>query len=67
MNEALEALKGDVGSTPWLHETIGRGVDASLTVAMMRVREAQVIGGESYRCKGEMAKYGTLGANPLVL
>jgi len=37
------------------------GVDASLTAAMMRVREAQVIGGGGGRCKGEEAKYGTLG------
>ena len=45
----------------------GYNVDVSLTVATMRVWEAQAIGGGAYRCKGEEAKYGTLGANPLVL
>ena len=49
------------------NEMMGKGVDASLMVAAMRVWEAQAIGGGSRRCKGEMAKYGTLGANPLVL
>ena len=58
-------------------EMIGRGAyasanggcdaDASLTAAAMQVREAQAIGGGGCRCKGEEAKYGTLGANPLVL
>ena len=48
-------------------ETMEKGVDASLMAAAMRVREAQAIGGGGCRCKGEEAKYGTLGANPLVL
>ena len=58
-------------------ETIGRGggcefnggydADASLTAAAMQVQEAQSIGGGGCRCEGEEAKYGTLGANPLVL
>ena len=38
-----------------------------MTAAAMQVREAQAIGGGGCRCKGEEAKYGTLGANPLVL
>ena len=67
MIKALQALEGDIGSAPWLHGTIGRGVDASLMAAAMRVQEAQAIGSGSCRCKGEMAKYGTLGVNPLVL
>ena len=45
----------------------GCEADASFTVAAMRVREAQAISGGGCRCKGEEAKYGTLGANPLVL
>ena len=45
----------------------GCDADASLTAATMRVREAQAIGCGGCRCKGEEAKYGTLGVNPLVL
>ena len=43
------------------------GVDASLTAAAMRVQEAQAIDDGGCRCKGEEAKYKTLGTNPLVL
>ena len=38
-----------------------------MMVAAMWVREAQAIGDGDCRCKGEEAKYRTLGANPLVL
>ena len=41
--------------------------DASLTTAAMWVREAQAIGDGGCRCEGEETKYGTLGANPVVL
>ena len=43
-------------------------MDVSLAAAAaMRVREAQAIGGEGCRYKGEETKYGALGANPVVL
>ena len=45
----------------------GCDANVSLTVAAMRVWEAQAIGNGGCRCKGDEAKYGTLGANPLVL
>ena len=58
-------------------EMIGRGAyasanggcdaDASLTVAAVLVWEALAIGGGGWQCEGEKAKYGTLGANPVVL
>ena len=67
VNEALQTLRGDVGSAPCLHGTIRRGVDASFMAAVMRVRKAQAIGGGNCRCKVEEAKYETLGVNPLVL
>ena len=38
-----------------------------MMAAVMRELEAQAIGGGGCRCEGEEAKYGTLGANPLVL
>ena len=54
-NEALQAMRGDAGSTPRLHRNDWEGggcefdggcdVDATLTAAAMRVREALVIGG----------------------
>ena len=77
MDEALQALRGDVGSTPQLHLNDGEGggceldggcgVDASLTTAAMRVQEVQAISDGGCRCEGEQAKYGTLGVNPVVL
>ena len=57
-------------------EITGKGVDASSTTAAMQmclmaaaiqVREARAIGGGGCRCEGKEAKYGTLGANPVVL
>ena len=45
----------------------GCDMDASLMMSAMWVQEAQAIGGGGCRCKGEEAKYGTLGLNPLVL
>jgi len=45
----------------------GCDMDASLTVAVMRVRKAQAIGGGGCRCEGKEAKYETLEVNPLVL
>ena len=45
----------------------GYTMDASLMVSAMQVREAQAIGGGDCACKGEETKYGTLGADPLVL
>ena len=58
-------------------ETMGKGggcklddgcdADASLMAAVVLVREALVIGGGGWRCEGEKAEYGTLGANPVVL
>ena len=53
--------------TNWEGVVMGLAMDASLTTAAMRVREAQAIGGRGCRCEGEEAKYRTLGANPLVL
>ena len=41
--------------------------DANLTVAAVLAWEAKAIGGKSCGCEGEEAKYGTLGANPVVL
>ena len=48
-------------------EMMGKGMDASLTTAAMRVWEAQAIGDGGCRCEGEEAKYRTLGVNPMVL
>ena len=45
----------------------GYGAEASLTAAVVWVREAQAIGGGGDRYEGEETKYGTLGANPMVL
>ena len=45
----------------------GYDADASLMAAVVWVREAQVIGGGGGRYEGEETKYGTLGANPVVL
>ena len=47
--------------------TVAVNVDENLTAAAVLVWEAKAIGGESYGCEGEEAKYGTLGANPMVL
>ena len=41
--------------------------DANLIAAAVLAWEAKAIGGESCGCEGEKAKYGTLGANPVVL
>ena len=47
--------------------TAAVNADANLTAATVLMWEAKAIGGESYGCEGEEAKYGTLGANPMVL
>ena len=47
--------------------TAAVNADANLTAATVLAWEAKAIGGESYGCEGEEAKYETLGANPVVL
>ena len=47
--------------------TAAVNADANLMAAIVLAWEAKAIGGESCGCEGEEAKYGTLGANPVVL
>ena len=45
----------------------GYNTDASRSMMAVRAQEAGTIGGGCFRRKGKDAKYGTLGANPMVL
>ena len=45
----------------------GYNTDAIQSMVVMRAQEAGTIGGGCFRRKGKGAKYGTLGANPMVL
>ena len=71
MDEALQAPKGDVGFVPRVHCDNGSSTEkkeaASLAAAAARTQEVRAIGNGGFRRKGKGAKYGTLGANPMVL